>query len=124
MESDRKLINRMFENELDRANEILNTEFSFDLAEPNYLVCLALITGHEELKSDFESSLIRLFRSKKIDDEPIAYLMYRLRWEGVRNWAVRELKELDNPMIEGCSLQKILDAFEDGWGHKDFYNNL
>lgn len=34
---------------------------------------------------EFESSIITLFDSKKLSDEPVAYLMFKLRWSGVKN---------------------------------------
>jgi hypothetical protein len=110
-----------FEKELLKAEKILNTEFSFDLAEPSYLSCLEIITNNAHLKSKFESSIINLFDSKKLSDEPVAYLMFKLRWSGVKSWAEAKLGTLENPAIEGDSLQKVLDAFCDDWDNQDFY---
>ena len=124
MDSSEKMIIDNFEAELLKAEEILNTEFSFDLAEPNYLSCLDLITNNKHLEHEFESSIINLFDSKKISDEPVAYLMFKLRWIGVKNWIEDKIKSLDNPMIEADSLQKVLDAFSDDWDNQDIYSSL
>lgn len=113
-----------FEKELLKAEETLSTEFSFELAEPNYQICLDLIFNNEQFQPDFESSLISLFDSKKISDEPVAYLMFKLRWQGLRSWAENKIRSLDYPMIEADSLQKILDAYEDDWDNQDFYSSL
>ncbi|HSC76228.1 MAG TPA: hypothetical protein VLB90_08335 [Pseudomonadales bacterium] len=111
-----------FKNELLEAENILATKYSFELAEPNYIRCLEIISLSPDLQEQFEQCIIELFESRKLRNEPIAYLMFKLRWPRIKLWAEGELKKLENPIATGAPLGKILDAYDDDWDNKDFYS--
>lgn len=124
MDASEKMIVNDFCNELLAAEYILNTEYSFELAEPSYLKCLGIIEAYPSLQVYFEKSLIDLFLSQKVSDEPVAYLMHKLRWPTMKKWVENELKRIENPMACGASLDKILDAYSDNWGNRIFYDSV
>lgn len=110
------------EEQLLAAEDVLNTKYSAELAEPNYKNVLGLIYGAEEDQEDFESLLIDLYANGKISSEPLAYLMHVLKWERVRAWLENELKKDDSAIATGASHQKILDAYSDKWENREFYS--
>ena len=110
-----------FEQALLVSEEVLNTEYSFDKAEPSYLRCLEIIDAAPHLRPQIVALLIELFREKKISDEPVAFLMHRLRWPEIREWAEAQLVGMRNPMANGRALEKVLMAYSDGWENKEFY---
>jgi hypothetical protein len=79
-------------NELLQAEHILNTNFSFELAEPNYRRCLKIIEDSPQEKIVYEQLLIDLFLTQKISSEPVAYLMHILRWQKVRDAIEADLR--------------------------------
>ena len=122
MDSDRSMME--LERELLQAEHVLNTEYSFDLAEPNYLRCLQVIQEAPELQPQVEALLIELFETRRVSDEPIAYLMHKLRWPGVQAWMERKLKELPHSIAGGVSYEKVLAAYSDSWENREFYKGL
>ena len=80
-----------------------------------------MIKKEPNLRHQFEESLINLYDAKKLSDEPVAYLMFKLRWPAVYQWVEGKLEELENPIATGASLQKILDAYDDSWENQGFY---
>lgn len=120
MEKD-KLIIEEFKQELINAENILNTEFSFDLAEPSYRKCLKLINEFPGLKSEFQDILLYFFEKKIMSDEPVAYLMHVLRWNDVYEKISHKLRCLENPIATGSELEKILLAYDDNWENRIFY---
>lgn len=110
--------------ELLGAQKILETEYSFDLAEPNYVRCLQLIKKSPDQQPIIEAVLIDLFDKKKIGDEPLAYLMHYLRWPGVRDWVESRLRETTNAIAFGASYEKILNAYEEDWENLEFYKGF
>ena len=112
------------EYELLQAEDVLNTEFSFDLAEPNYLRCLQVIQKAPELQPQFEALLISLFEKRQVSDEPLAYLMHKLRWPGVRSWMKAKLDELPHSIAGGAPYEKVLAAYSDAWENREFYKEL
>lgn len=115
---------KQFEDQLIHAEHVLNTEYSFDRAEPGYLRCLELIDGAPELKAEFEDLLIALFSNGRVSDEPLAYLMHRLRWPKVHDWAEEQLRAMPNPLADGAPLEKVLNAYSDHWGNREFYRGI
>ncbi|WP_140637430.1 hypothetical protein [Methylibium rhizosphaerae] len=118
-----ELIKRV-EEELLGAEHVLCTEFSFDLAEPNYVRCLELIGGAPELRPQFEELLIALFKDRKVSDEPIAYLMHKLRWPKVREWMEGQLREMPDAIATGAPFEKVIAAYSDRWENREFYKEL
>jgi hypothetical protein len=107
--------------ELLKAEHILNTRFSADLAEPSYKRCLKLIEGNPEIKQLLESQLLELFVSKKISNEPLAYMMHVLRWPRIKTSLERNARAFSNPIIEAVDIAKVLEAYDDDWENKEFY---
>lgn len=108
------------ELELLAAEEVLNTEYSFDLAEPHYDRCLEIIGRQAISRSDIVALIGSLFSSKSISDEPVAVLVHKLRWPEFRIWAEKELQKLDRQRVDGRPLEKILAAYEDDWENSFF----
>ena len=108
-------------NEILAAEEVLNTKYSFDLAEPNYDRCLEIIESAPELQREFSELLISLLESEAVSDEPVAYLMRALRWESVRAWAKNELAKMSDVMITGVVHLKVLEAYKADWENEEFY---
>lgn len=107
--------------ELLAAEEVLNTEYSFDLAEPHYVRCLEIIDRQAVSRSNVIALIESLFASKSISDEPVAVLVHKLRWPEFRVWAEKELRKLDRPKVNGRPLEKILAAYGDDWENRVFY---
>jgi hypothetical protein len=107
--------------ELLEAESILNTQYSFDLAEPNYVKCLQLIAEVPEQREQVANLITSLFTSGEVSDEPVAFLMHALRWPDVFDWAKNRLRGLENPIADGRPLEKIVAAFSDDWENKNFY---
>jgi hypothetical protein len=118
-----KMINE-FKRELLAAESVLDTEYSFDLAEPNYLRCLEIVRAHPEMRAQFSASLIGLYEANEVSDEPVAYLMHVLRWPEVASWVEERLRNLPDPVATGASLEKILAAYGERWENKEFYAHL
>jgi len=108
-------------NELLAAENILNTEYSFEKAEPNYLRCLDIIKSAPEMRPQFVGLLTSLFESNEMSDEPLAFLMHVLRWPEVREWAENNIRRMPNPIATGRPLEKIIEAFSDNWENREFY---
>ncbi len=111
-----------FEREIVQAEHVLETEYSFEKAEPNYLRCLEIVETNPELRPRIVAVLKSLFMQGKVSDEPIAFLMHKLRWSEIRDWVERDLAEMENPMANGAALGKILAAYSDNWENKEFYD--
>ena len=111
----------MLREELLRAEKILDTEYSFDKAEPSYVRCLEIIGNAEDKRAQIVALITSLFSSGQLSDEPVAVLMHKLRWPEVRRWAEAELHALANPKINGRPLEKIIASFSDDWENKEFY---
>ena len=109
-------------NELLEAERVLYTEYSFEKAEPNYLRCLEIIESAPGMRPQFAALLMSLFTEKEISDEPIAFLMHKLRWPEIRDWVERDLAQMKNPMANGGPLEKIIMAFSENWENKEFYH--
>jgi hypothetical protein len=107
--------------ELLHAEKILDTEYSFDRAEPSYVCCLEIIGDAEDQRAQIVALITSLFSSGQLSDEPVAVLMHKLRWPEVRRWAEAELHGLENPKINGRPFEKIIAAFSDDWENKEFY---
>ncbi|WP_313460689.1 hypothetical protein [Stenotrophomonas sp.] len=103
------------------AEHILDTEYSFDLAEPTYRACLELIAGAPDQRETLSDLLIAMYESKRVSDEPIAYLMHSLRWSEVREWAERSLRSDPTAFATGAGRANILAAYFDDWENRDFY---
>jgi hypothetical protein len=113
-----------FNRQLRTAEGILNTEFSFELAESNYLRCLEIVRANPDMRTQFVSSLTSLYEAKEVSDEPIAYLMHVLRWPEVASWAEEKLRTSRDSIATGASLEKILAAYNENWENKEFYLHL
>lgn len=111
----------MLEDELLKAENVLDTEYSFEKAEPHYVRCLEIISHAEDKRPQIVALITSLFSSGKLSDEPVAVLMHKLRWPEVRRWAEAELRAMENPMANGRPLEKIIAAFSDDWENKEFY---
>lgn len=110
-----------FRHELIQAEHVLNTKYSFELAEPYYRKCLSFVADSPEFQSDFESELLSLYLEGLISDEPLAYLMHILRWKNVK-LAIEEIMFGDSSAIaSGQFHQNILSAYDDEWEHQIFY---
>jgi hypothetical protein len=107
--------------ELLKAQDVLNTQFSANLAEPYYKKCLELIAGNPQVRRQVESRLLELFVSHKISDEPLAYLMHVLRWPVIKASLERSARQFANPIVEGVDIAKVLEAYEEMWENKEFY---
>ncbi len=110
-----------FTQEILCAEYVLSTQYSFDLAEPNYIRCLKLIESFPDQKNRFIEILISLFESNKISDEPIAFLMHVLRWKEIFDWAESKLNTIPLPVANGRPFQKIISAYANSWENKEFY---
>jgi hypothetical protein len=108
-------------SELLAAENILNTEYSFEKAEPNYVKCLDIINSAPEMRQQFAGLLTSLFDDGRVSEEPLAFLMHVLRWVEVRNWAEDSIREMPNPIATGRPLEKVIEAFSDDWENQEFY---
>lgn len=108
-------------DELLNAEHVLDTGFSFDLAEPFYRRCLSLIEAAPNDQQEIERLVIEMFRTKQVSSEPLAYLMHVLRWEGVRDALEADLRNQVAPLATGVEERKILAAFEPDWENRLFY---
>ena len=106
------------------AENILNTEYSFEKAEPNYLRCLDIIKSAPEMRPQFADLLTSLFDANEVSDEPVAFLMHVLRWPEVREWAENKIRQMPNPIATGRPLEKVIEAFSDDWENQEFYELL
>jgi len=111
-------------NELLAAEEVLNTRYSFDLAEPNYDRCLEIIQSAPELQYEFAELLTSLLQSEALSSEPVAYLMRVLRWKEVYDWAETQLATLPDVIVTGVAHRKVLEAYEKDWEHEEFYRRF
>lgn len=107
--------------ELLNAESILNTQYSFDLAEPSYIRCLELIAGAPEQRDQLGRLITSMFTNGEVSDEPVAFLMHALRWPEIQAWAREQLGSLKNPVANGRPLEKIIAAFCDDWENREFY---
>ena len=107
-----QVIDRL-QRELLMAEHVLDTEYSFDLAEPHYRQCLVLIQGALDCKNDFEQL--------RISNEPLAYLMHVLRWSKIQRWLESELANDPAAIATGAAHEKVLAAYQDDWPNKEFY---
>lgn len=107
--------------ELLSAEEILNTKYSFDLAEPNYMRCLEIIKSIPKLRPQFIDLMLSLLESEAVSNEPIAYLMHALRWEEMRIKLQKKLTELPDVIVTGVPFRKVLEAYDDAWENQEFY---
>jgi hypothetical protein len=117
----KEMIIAALKSEILAAEEVLNTQYSFELAEPNYNRCLEIIKSAPELQPEFSELLISLLESEAVSDEPVAYLMRVLRWEEVRAWAKNELALMSDVMITGVVHLRVLEAYEADWENEEFY---
>jgi hypothetical protein len=108
-------------DELAAAEHVLATQFSFELAEPNYRRCLRIISEHPERREEIGTLLIAMLNKRVISAEPLAYLMHCLRWGEVEAAIADQLSSMSSPMIHGRELEKILEAFSDKWENHEFY---
>lgn len=104
------------------AEYVLNTEYSFGLAEPHYRKCVALLRHNMGLRVAAARLVAELYSQGNLGDEPIAYLVHVLRWREVAEWARASIAALDNPMLHGGPLENVLEAFENEWEHCVFYS--
>ena len=107
-----------------KAERILDTEFSFDLAEPAYLRCLDLIADNPGDRPQFVRLLTSLFLEGRLSDEPVAFLMHKLRWIEIREWAQAQLNAMIDPRIHGRPFVKIINGFSDHWENRAFYKSF
>lgn len=121
---DEAMIIDALKSELLAAENILNTEYSFEKAEPNYLRCIDIIKSAPEMRPQFVSLFTLLFNANEVSDEPLAFLMHVLRWPEVRAWAENSLRRMPNPIATGQSLEKIIKAFSDDWENQEFYESF
>lgn len=103
------------------AESILNTQYSFDLAEPSYIRCLELILSAPEQRDQLGKLIASMFASGEVSDEPVAFLMHALRWPEIQTWAQEQLNSLKNPVADGRPFEKIIASFSDDWENKVFY---
>ncbi len=115
-----ELINDL-QAELAEAERVLDTQYSFELAEPHYRKCLSLIERAPAYQSDFEKLLLDMYFEKTIGDEPLAYLMYVLRWPNIRTSLESKLAEDPKAIATGQAHEKVLSAYDDEWANKEFY---
>jgi len=108
-------------DELAAAEHVLDTQFSFELAEPNYRRCLSIISEHPERREEISALLVTILNERMISAEPVAYLMHCLRWAELKAKIADQLSSMSNPMLHGRELEKILEAFSDKWENRDFY---
>lgn len=107
--------------EIVQAEKVLDTQFSFELAEPHYRKCLSIIEQAPEYKGEFEILLLEMYCEQMISDEPLAYLMHILRWENIKK--TLEYKLFNDPaaIATGQRHEKVLSAYHDKWANRDFY---
>jgi hypothetical protein len=110
------------EEQLLAAEDVLNTKYSAELAEPNYKNALGLIRSAAEDQEEIETLLIDLYANGRISSEPLAYLMHVLKWGRVRVWLENELERDESAIATGASHQKVLDAYSDQWENREFYS--
>jgi hypothetical protein len=110
--------------ELLQAESILNTKYSFDLAEPYYLRSLQIIAEASNERAAIIDLLKTMLVSGEVSDEPIAYLMHALRWPEIRDWAQARLREVQDPLAHGRHFQKVIAAYSDEWENKAFYKKF
>ena len=108
-------------HELLSAESILNTQYSFDLAEPCYVRCLQLIANAPEQREQIIKLFISMCMSGEVSDEPVAFLMHALRWPEIQDWAQYQLQSMENPLRNGRRFEKIVAAFDEEWENKEFY---
>ena len=107
--------------ELVQAEHVLNTQYSFELAEPHYRKCLSLIEHAPAYQSDFEKLLLDMYFEKMISDEPLAYLMHVLRWPNIQTSLESKLANDTAAIATGRAHEKVLSAYDDEWANREFY---
>ena len=110
-----------FQVELVQAENVLDTQFSFETAEPHYRKCLSIIDQAPEYQGEFEMLLLKMYFKQMISDEPLAYLMHVLRWENIKRTLEFELFNDPAAIATGRGHEKVLAAYDDEWLNKDFY---
>jgi hypothetical protein len=110
--------------ELKQAESVLNTQYSFDLAEPHYLRCLQIINEALGERAAIVDLLKTVLVSGEVSDEPVAYLMHALRWPEIRDWAQSRVQSLSDPLAHGRHFQKVIAAYSDNWENKMFYKRF
>lgn len=123
-ESDREDAVTEVRYQLLAAEHLLSTEYSFDLAEPNYVRALAAVRGAPDRLAEFEDLLLELFMTRAISEEPLAYLMHHLRWEGVRHHLEDDMRAIPHPVATGRPIERVLEAYSDDWENRSFYRHL
>lgn len=106
------------------AERILDTDFSFDLAEPAYVRCLELVRDNPSNRAEFVRVLTSMFLDGQLSDEPIAFLMHKLQWPEVREWAHGQLNQMADPVVHGRRFVKIIKGFSDDWENSEFYRTF
>jgi hypothetical protein len=104
-----------------KAEYLLDTQYSFELAEPQYRKCLSLIQQAPAYQDDFEQLLLDMYFEKQISDEPLAYLMYVLRWPKIQSRLESTLVNDPEASVTGRAHDKVLSAYSDEWDNKEFY---
>lgn len=107
--------------ELLAAEEVLNTQYSFDRAEPHYVRCFEIIDREGVKRTEVVALIASLFKGGSLSDEPIAVLMHKLRWPEVHDWAEFELQKMAHPKANGRPLEKIIAAYNPDWENRVFY---
>jgi hypothetical protein len=110
--------------ELLAAEGVLDTEYSFDKAEPCYVRCLEIIDRSNVDRAEVVALITSLFSSGSLSDEPVAFLMHKLRWPEVKVWAERALRDMTNPKANGRPLEKIIAAYDSDWENRIFYKSF
>jgi hypothetical protein len=116
----KELISDLYE-QLVQAEHVLDTQYSFELAEPHYRKCLSIIEHAPAYQKEFEDLLLKMYFEKVISDEPLAYLMHVLRWPNVRKDLELKITHDPTAIATGRSHEKILSAYHDEWANRDFY---
>ncbi|MET1255632.1 hypothetical protein [Aliikangiella maris] len=83
-----------------------------------------MINGNSDIKDDVEALIISMFEDKELSSEPIAYLMYCLRWPGVKKWMEDSLRNSPNAIATGAPMEKVIDAHDDDWENKELYKSI
>lgn len=117
---EKELVNA-FQVALVQAENVLDTQFLFELAEPHYRKCLSIIEQAPEYRGEFEALLLKMYVKRLISDEPLAYLMHILRWKNIKRTLENELFNDPVAIATGRGHEKVLAAYDDKWLNKDFY---
>lgn len=125
----RKLLAILIEN----SSRILLAGYGVNYAEPALFSVIALLKECPDLKEDFISMVVDAFsmhdpetaRGGGLPVELIELVAHELRWPEIRNAAEKRISDKfmgDKSRAIGDVSVRVINAFDDEWEDREFYN--